>query len=82
MDFLENWGFEAHRTLFEFWIRILGYANASNMFLVHQQIENPQNAQNEILEWSKRPWHPHNQIRLEKLLPCPESFLGNRQFVE
>ena len=53
-----------------------GYTNASNLFLVHQKIENSKmlrmkfwTSDVDLKKWSKRPRDPHNGIRLEKLCP-------------
>ena len=53
-------GFEAHRMLEEPRIRILGYSNASNPFLVHHKIENPKmlrmkfwTSEIDVKKWSK-----------------------------
>ena len=53
-----------------------GYANASNRFLVHQQIENPNmlrmkfwTSDNLVKNWSTPPSDHHNRIRLEQLCP-------------
>ena len=60
-------------------IRILVFepwGSASNPFFVHQKIEIPKMLRIEFWtseklgnKWSKRPWDPHNRIRLEKLCP-------------
>ena len=62
--------------LFELRIRILWKANATNPFWGHQKIENPKmlrmkfwTSDFDVKKWSKRPWDPHNRIRLEKLCP-------------
>ena len=61
-----------------------GYANASNPFFVHQQIENTKmlkmkfwTSDFDVKKWSKWPWDPHNRIRLEKLCPKVVSDLQN-----
>ena len=53
------------------------WGSASNPFLVHQKIEKSKMLRIEfwtsdfdVEKCSKRPWDPHNRIRLEKL--CPE----------
>ena len=53
-----------------------GYTNASNLFSVHQKIENEKMLRMkfwmsdvDVKKWSKRPQDPHNRIRLEKLCP-------------
>ena len=52
------------------------WGSASNPFLVHQKIEKQKmlrmkfwTSDFDLKKWSKRPWDPHNRIRLEKLCP-------------
>ena len=56
--------------------RIRGVFEASNPFWVYQKIENPKMLRIEfwtsdvnVKKWSKRPWDPHNRIRLEQQFP-------------
>ena len=52
------------------------WGSASNPFFVHRKIENPKmlrmkfwTSDFDVKKFSKRPWDPHNRIRLEKLCP-------------
>ena len=64
--------------------RIRRVFEASNPFLGHQKIEKSKMLRIEfwtsdfdVKKWSKRPWDPHNRIRLEKLCPKVVSDLQN-----